>query len=54
MLYNVNFCKWAMVTCNNYIAVPTSQSEVTVMHSHDSQPRQDDEISNGMCVHKCC
>ena len=42
-----------MVTCNNYIAVPISQSEVTVMQSHDSQSRQDNERSqvddnNGM------
>ena len=39
--------------------VPTSQSKVAVMQSHDNQPRQDDErsqveINNGMCVHKCC
>ena len=41
------------------ITVPTSQSEVTVTQSHDNQPRQDDErsqgeINNGMLVHKCC
>ena len=41
------------------VAVPTSQSEVTVMRSHDNQPKQDDErsqveINNGMCVHMCC
>ena len=39
-------------------AVPTNQSEVTVIQSHDNQPRQGDERSqvddnNGMCVHKC-
>ena len=38
-----------------YVTVPTSQSEVAVMQSHDYQPRQDDEkspveISNGMCI----
>ena len=41
------------------ITVPTSQSEVAVMQSHDNQPRQDDErslaeMNNGMYVHKCC
>ena len=39
------------------ILVPTSQSEVTVMQSHDDQPRQGDErsqvgISNGMYASK--
>ena len=29
----------------HYVIVPTSQSEVTVMQSHDNQPRQDDERS---------
>jgi len=42
-----------MVTCNNYITVPASQSEVKAMPSHDNQPRHDDERSqvedsNGM------
>ena len=30
--------------CNHY-AVPTSQSEITVMQSDDNQPRQDDKTS---------
>ena len=30
--------------CNHY-TVPTSQAEVTVMQSHDNQPRQDDKSS---------
>ena len=43
--------------CNHYI-VPTSQSEVTVMQSHDNQPRQDDESSqvehtNGTSIATC-
>ena len=42
-----------MATCNNYITVPASQSEVKAMPSHDNQPRHDDERSqvddnNGM------
>ena len=42
-----------MVTCNNYITVPASQSEVKAMLSHDNQPRKDDkrsqvDDSNGM------
>ena len=41
------------------IIVPTRQSEVTVMQSHDNQPSQDDERSqvddnNGMYIYKCC
>ena len=43
--------------CNHY-AVPTSQSEVTVMQSDDNQPRQDDESSqvehtNGLYINTC-
>ena len=43
--------------CNHCITAPTSQSGVTVMQSHDNQPRQDDErsqveINNGMCIQK--
>ena len=37
------------------IIVPTSQSEVAVMQSHDNQPRQDDErsqveVNNGIRI----
>ena len=39
--------------CDNYITVPTSQSEEKALLSHDNQPRRDDEKSqvddnNGM------